>query len=92
MSLYNLNGLKFGGTSATASEYDQSEPMDIETETLVQHQHSEDRSLDLDQELRQFLEGGVGQWKKQRRRMDEIVCFTELITIINLYNLKIAVN
>lgn len=57
MSLYNLNGLKFGGSSAAASEYDQSEPMEIETETLVQHQHSED----LDQELRQFLEGGAGQ-------------------------------
>lgn len=58
MNLYNLNGLKFGGNSAAASEYDQSEPMDIE-EVLVHNPLSEDRSLDLDQELRQFLEGGV---------------------------------
>lgn len=58
MNLYNLNGLKFGGTSATNSEYDQSEPMDIETEALVHNPHTEDRSLDLDQQLRQFLEGG----------------------------------
>lgn len=58
LNLYNLNGLKFSGTSAASSEFDSSEPMDIETEVLVQSPQ-EDRGMDLD--LRQFLEGGAGQ-------------------------------
>lgn len=57
MSVYNLNGLKFGGVSAASSDYDTSEPMDIETEALVQHPQ-EDRGMDLDHELKQFLEAG----------------------------------
>lgn len=65
MNLYNLAGLKFatgGGPSAASSEIDTAEPMEIETEALVQH-HTEDghqASMDLDHELRQFLESGVG--------------------------------
>lgn len=57
LNLYNLNGLKFGGTSATSSEFDTSEPMDIETVLVEAPQ--EDRGMDMD--LRQFLEGGAGQ-------------------------------
>lgn len=60
MNVYNLTGLKFAAPSAASSDIDTAEPMEIETESLVQHHAEDGVSMDLDNELRQFLEGGVG--------------------------------